>query len=447
MSLQPYEISRVSVVDGEPADQDARKPFCLRPGERRGWWSSHIEPTGRAGLAFVHGAICDRRTTILLDTGATTSLMSLALAKELRLRMEPAQMKVKGIGGVPTNISNKARVKVTLGHSVVYFMDIWIGNIGAGLECQLGMDFMVSAGVRLNTREGNVRLPDEERIPLAAPGARPLLPARVGVCTSRGLDLEPGHSAVVPVVYTGRQEGDLVLWLFRGDEWVTTVVADQTRRPTGIRVSNIGPKIIRIPQHTMVAQFVDPAHLPDSERAVRLGTIRYREWQLLVYENSYSRRSLRQQAWEDRLYQQALPPAVQKPVYSPPTRVLRRGEPDGETYVVRESARGVDAVELPEPGAEPVKEVAPEKEVPQEPVEIQDMTKPHVAADEVTSQSTASLMCLVAADGEPGEEPAEDVEAVRQLEYAFHVESECNQSDVEEATVMYHEECDMILFA
>ena len=63
-------------------------------------------------------------------------------------------------------------MKITLGMSVVYYMELWCGNIGEGIDCLLGMDFMVSAGVRLSAREGRLRLPDEEVIPLVSTGSK-----------------------------------------------------------------------------------------------------------------------------------------------------------------------------------------------------------------------------------------------------------------------------------
>ena len=50
----------------------------------------------------------------------------------------------------------------------MYYAEIWGGNIGEGIECLLGMDCMVSAGVRLSAGEGTVRLPDEEIIPMGS---------------------------------------------------------------------------------------------------------------------------------------------------------------------------------------------------------------------------------------------------------------------------------------
>ncbi|KAJ0390962.1 hypothetical protein P43SY_011607 [Pythium insidiosum] len=91
---------------------------------------------------------------ILLDSGSTTSMMSLDLARQLGLKLRfDERLRVKGIGNVTTYVSAKATVKITLGASVVYYLEIWCGNIGEGIQCLLGMDFMIAAGVRLGARE------------------------------------------------------------------------------------------------------------------------------------------------------------------------------------------------------------------------------------------------------------------------------------------------------
>ncbi|KAJ0403149.1 hypothetical protein ATCC90586_010196 [Pythium insidiosum] len=85
---------------------------------------------------------------------ALRAMMSLDLARQLGLKLRfDERLRVKGIGNVTTYVSAKATVKITLGASVVYYLEIWCGNIGEGIQCLLGMDFMIAAGVRLGARE------------------------------------------------------------------------------------------------------------------------------------------------------------------------------------------------------------------------------------------------------------------------------------------------------
>ncbi|RLN46173.1 hypothetical protein BBJ28_00024994, partial [Nothophytophthora sp. Chile5] len=67
-----------------------------------------------------------------------------------------------------------------------------------------------------------------------------------------------------------------------------------------------------------------PQKVPSTGRFVRVGSPRYQEWQQLIFENTPSREFRRRQELKDRLYEASLPPAVPKPSYPTPTRILAR---------------------------------------------------------------------------------------------------------------------------
>ena len=187
-------------------------------------------------VARVHGAVCDRRTKIMLDSGSTNSILSLRFARELGLKLSfDDQMQVKGFGGSSTAITAQATVKITLGINVVYYMEIWVGEIGGDVDCLLGMDFMTAAGVRICAHEGTVQLPDEERIPLAASGPRPRLPARFSVWNDDTIYLGPGASTGVNVPWAQARRScgnaSLVTWMFRGKGWVTSLQEGANGQP------------------------------------------------------------------------------------------------------------------------------------------------------------------------------------------------------------------------
>ncbi|GMF36176.1 unnamed protein product [Phytophthora fragariaefolia] len=124
--------------------------FALAYGERYGWWSTHALGGKKLDMAMVHGAIFSHRTRIHLDTGATTSIISLDLGRRLKHTLKRGhRLRIMGFGDVPTYATAQAKIKLMLGIRVVYVMDVWVDNIGAGLDCLLGMDFMVAAGVRI----------------------------------------------------------------------------------------------------------------------------------------------------------------------------------------------------------------------------------------------------------------------------------------------------------
>ncbi|GMF19437.1 unnamed protein product [Phytophthora fragariaefolia] len=163
------------------------------PGQPYGWWEEHNSDETKKG-AMVHGAVNNCRTDILLDSGASVSMMSLDLARRLKLRFKFCKrLRVSGLGGVPTIITATTEVKLTLGLCVVYIMELWVANIGEGVDVLLGMNFMYSAGVRLCAREGLVKLPDEETVLLA------------GRAVPHGTWSGPGsHSENVPVPWSRR---------------------------------------------------------------------------------------------------------------------------------------------------------------------------------------------------------------------------------------------------
>ncbi|GMF44109.1 unnamed protein product [Phytophthora lilii] len=100
------EWTQPDFPDGDiPAEKE------LGPGQRYGWWENHDQGDSHE-LATVHGAVNDERTTILLHTGASGSMISLELARRLKLKLRvlPEPIKVAGLGGVPTYITARTKV-------------------------------------------------------------------------------------------------------------------------------------------------------------------------------------------------------------------------------------------------------------------------------------------------------------------------------------------------
>jgi hypothetical protein len=80
-------------------------------------------------------------------------------------------------------------------------MEIWVGNIGDGIECLLGVDFMTSAGVRVSLQDRSVHLPDEERLPLVSDLPSPKRPKSVEINVLEDHYLKPGEFVSVPVKF------------------------------------------------------------------------------------------------------------------------------------------------------------------------------------------------------------------------------------------------------
>ncbi|GMF17877.1 unnamed protein product [Phytophthora lilii] len=247
----------------QPPDWDGPVEFRLSPGERYGWWEDHESDDGRK-VATVHGAVNNRRTEILLDTVVSLSMISLDLARRLKLRLNFCkQLRVAGLGGVPTIISARTEVKITLGPRVVYILELWVGNIGEGLDVLLGMNFMYSAGVRLCAREGMVQLPDEETVLLSGRG---LSQRRQGldlpVTAHESLYLRPGEHAIIRIQYGQSNPQREVVWAGRGDRWMTQIIYAVKSWPVAVKVVNISPRNVWIDTRTPVARIVEFGFFP-----------------------------------------------------------------------------------------------------------------------------------------------------------------------------------------
>ncbi|KAJ8571510.1 hypothetical protein ON010_g5327 [Phytophthora cinnamomi] len=209
----------------DAANSDEIVEYKLNLRERYGWWEDHNPDPKNRDVAMVHGAVNDCRTKVLLDTGATVNIVSFDLARKLGLKLKShKRTKVSGMGGVPTYIGASAEVKITLGPRVVYILNVWVANIGEGIDVLLGMSFMFAAGLRISVREGLVTLPDEETIVMCVwpPGDRTGVDLPVN--PQRSLYLRPGEDAVVRIQYGQTNPQRELVWAGRGDRWVTQII-------------------------------------------------------------------------------------------------------------------------------------------------------------------------------------------------------------------------------
>ncbi|OWZ07366.1 reverse transcriptase [Phytophthora megakarya] len=314
-SLRVTEIS-------EPESQDPLE-VPLKSGQRYGWWEDH-EHGDMHGLATIHGAVNDSRTRILLDTGASVSIMSLDLARRLKLKLRThRQIKVSGLGGVTTYITTHARVKITLGWSVVYVLNIWVGNIGEGVDVLLGMIFMHSAGVRLCIREGLVKLPDEETVVMYDdnPKSRDMdLP----VCPEESIHLRPGQDAIVRIRYGQSNPQRELVWAGRGKNRVTKALYSTRSWATAVKVVNVSDQNVWIDTRTAVARIVEYGQFPGQPGFVRPGKARYEEWQQLIHECTVSRQARMRTERLEQILREREPPCTPTQRYQWPTKHLMR---------------------------------------------------------------------------------------------------------------------------
>ena len=75
VSYDRIVTSEEEILNDVANNKDARIECILLEGERRGYWQEH-ELEMRYEQVFVDRAICDKRMTMMLDTGANISLMN-----------------------------------------------------------------------------------------------------------------------------------------------------------------------------------------------------------------------------------------------------------------------------------------------------------------------------------------------------------------------------------
>ncbi|KAE9278580.1 hypothetical protein PR003_g28479 [Phytophthora rubi] len=275
-------------------------------------------------------------------------MISLDLARRLQLTLSShRQFKVSGLGGVPTYISSSTQVKVTLGHRVVYVLDLWVTNIGEDVDVLLGMDFMFSAGVRLCIREGLVIIPDEESILMYGEVVQRRQGLDLPIKAPTGLHLRSGESANVRIRYGQSNPETDVVWAGRGDRWVTQILYGPQTWATAVKVVNISDRDLWIDARTPVARIVEYGHFPTAGRFVRPGLQRYQEWQQLIFESTLSAQARLGARRYEQMLQDEEPPAVQTRSYQWPTKLLMR--PRSDTEAVR-MAPGRDVSGGPEDG-------------------------------------------------------------------------------------------------
>ncbi|KAG3231784.1 hypothetical protein PI124_g23120 [Phytophthora idaei] len=100
--------------------------------------------------ALVQCAVNDKRTRILLDTGANVSVITDTFAKKLRLRDAPdhgRRIDIQGISEGKVATTRRAQVKITLDWEMVYEFEMWVMAHSAGVDVVLGTDFMIPAGI------------------------------------------------------------------------------------------------------------------------------------------------------------------------------------------------------------------------------------------------------------------------------------------------------------
>ncbi|OWZ01917.1 LOW QUALITY PROTEIN: hypothetical protein PHMEG_00026617, partial [Phytophthora megakarya] len=266
-------LPQISEFTGSNADG----ALDLKRGESRGYWKRH-SPGKWFRQAKISGRINQERAILLLYTGAEDT----TFARKVGCNFDTSQrQECVGIGDHVYTTEERTRIKITLAGYLVYFFDIWIGDL-SGQNAILGMDFMVPAGVQMDLADGSMRLPDEVGIPLNV--RKGLYGEKVRlVILERNLRIPVGQSEEIDVRI--KLSATETLWVTRRERWIPTFTED----PGRIRylvISNIGDRFLRLNHRLHVGMILDQDKVPRSPGFVSIGPRRYREWQNLALEST-----------------------------------------------------------------------------------------------------------------------------------------------------------------
>ncbi|KAE9272198.1 hypothetical protein PR003_g30280, partial [Phytophthora rubi] len=189
------------------------------------------------------------------------------------------------------------------------------------------MDFMIAAGVRLCARKGVVRLPDEESLFLVGGTELDHVGLEIDVSLAETIRLQPGRSVILPVKYHQAEPDKTVAWAGRGGQWVTQFIHGSGRKPKAVKVVNISDQVARITQHTVVACLVENEHFRQGKFFVRPWSRKYREWSALAYAAEPSTEYLKLEELVARQAELRGPPAVERPTYTWPKKLLLAKRP------------------------------------------------------------------------------------------------------------------------
>ena len=320
-------------LDGEEAPSvmvawDPGPEVVLAPGQCRGWWNENKPDQRVKARAIVNGSVDDHPARILLDSGANISILTMRAAKRWslrKLRRSNTTLTIQGLSEQKLAAQMRVWVKVTLGWSVVYSFEVWVGDHNGGCDLILGTDFLMSAGVCLDLYRGRVCLPDEVVVPLEAQlkfesaYMEPRLIARPG----RDMIITPAGMCSF-IVRRPKKMSDPVLWVTRFNELLPRIELSLKGVPKRVHVFNPTSKYKSVSAHDEIAVWMEADVLPWKQGYVRANSRAYQDWQILIGEIEPSREMVQREVQEYEKWLAAQPCPVERPEYELPKALLIR---------------------------------------------------------------------------------------------------------------------------
>ncbi|POM61647.1 LOW QUALITY PROTEIN: hypothetical protein PHPALM_29312 [Phytophthora palmivora] len=189
--------------------------------------------------------------------GAEVSIVDTAFARKVGCYIDTSQIQDSvGIGESVYRTEGRTRIKIAMAGSLVYFFDIWVGDL-AGQDAIL-VYLMIQLSGRRQLYSDKARL----------------------VTVGEHIQIEIGQSVELQLYL--RTSDHEKFWVTRGDCWVPTVVKGLRKRRY-LQITNVSDKAI-ILQEDVRGIWLAGDHIPRMPGFVSVGSRRYMEWQNLALE-------------------------------------------------------------------------------------------------------------------------------------------------------------------
>lgn len=154
-------------------------------------------------------------------------------------------------------------MKITLGWSVVYSFEVWVGNHNGGCDLILGTDFLMSAGVCLDLYRGRVCLPDEVVIPLDnQQGFEAVyMEPRVEAWPQRDMTISPGEMNSFRVS-APKKMAEPILWVKSHRRLLPKVDTTLKGKPKRVHLNNPTSVTKIVSAHANLALWMEKDVLP-----------------------------------------------------------------------------------------------------------------------------------------------------------------------------------------
>ena len=240
--------------------------------------------------AIIEGYINGHLFHILLDTGADISVIHTQVADIVPMECFTHNgINITSFGGDATRTYDTGKIKITL-KNAVYFGEFWICNFDPTPKFHLilGMDFLSKAGAIIDTHRRVVTFADDHEIYMLPSSLEHVPHDEIPIFLPQNSYIAAGGFLDIPIPRF-RNSSNLTYWMNRAKNWVSSLMITNNDVPSHIRLTNISDKSILARSSAQYAAcLITPGFLPIDRNMVRVHSNRYKEWQHLAFEGSFT---------------------------------------------------------------------------------------------------------------------------------------------------------------